>query len=97
MRSESITSEVGLNAAVRRFPAQGPQIQQLLASDENFRAMCDDLASAERALAVVDQLPETVRTDRRIEYEGLVVDLAAEIEKALQRANIIPISRPPRH
>lgn len=96
-RSGSITGEVGLRAAVRRFPAHVPQIRDLLASDESFQGMCDDLAAAEQALAAVDQLPETRRAERRVEYEGLVEDLAAEIEDALQRANIIPISRHPRH
>jgi hypothetical protein len=86
-----------LQAAGRLFPARGAQIEDLLARDENFRVMCDDLAAAGQALAAVEQLPETVRAARRLEYEELIAELAAEIEGALERANIFPISRAPKH
>ncbi|APG88095.1 hypothetical protein SAMCCGM7_pC0898 (plasmid) [Sinorhizobium americanum CCGM7] len=59
--------------------------------------MCDDLAAAEEALAVVDQFSEEVRAARRLEYEELIAELAAEIGEALDRANIVPISRTPKH
>jgi hypothetical protein len=97
MQSAGAGEDVGLSAAMRRLPIYALQIQELFARDESFRGMCDDLAAAEQVLAAVDQLPETVRTKRRVEYEGLVEDLTQEIEQALQRVKIIPISRPPKH
>ncbi|MEY9558464.1 hypothetical protein EPK84_09425 (plasmid) [Sinorhizobium fredii] len=96
-RSGGAGEDLGLSAAMRRFPIYAPQIQELFAREESFRGMCDDLAAAEQVLTTIDQLPETVRTERRVEYEGLVEDLAQEIEQALQRVKIIPISRPPKH
>ncbi|WP_342394663.1 hypothetical protein [Sinorhizobium numidicum] len=59
--------------------------------------MCDDLAAAEEALATVEHLPESLRAARRREYEDLVADLAKEIAKALQRANVFLIPRSPKH
>nr|WP_299503176.1 hypothetical protein [uncultured Rhizobium sp.] len=87
---------LGLHAAVQRFPSQAGKIQDLLASDEAFQGMCDDLATAEQVLSAVDQLPAGIRIERRLEYERLVEELANEIENALHRSNIIPISRPQR-
>jgi len=87
----------GLRAAARRFPALGSEIGALLARDENFRGLCDDLAAAEEALAAAEQLPEYLRTARRREYEELIKDLAEEIAEALERANIFPISRSPKY
>jgi hypothetical protein len=96
-RSLNSAEETGLQAASRLFPARGAQIEELLERDENFRAMCDDLAAAGRALAAVEQFPEDLRAARRLEYEELIAELAAEIEGALDRANVFPISRTPRH
>lgn len=73
----------GLVSALRRFPTHAAQIRHLIERNENFRAMCDDLAVAERALLSVDQLPTTVRDERRIEFTQMVDSLAAEIERSL--------------
>ncbi|WP_026620629.1 hypothetical protein M728_002835 [Ensifer sp. WSM1721] len=86
-----------MQSATRWFPARGPEIETLLARDENFRGLCDDLAAAEEALAAAEQLPENLRTPRRREYEELIKDLAEEIAEALERANIFPISRSPKY
>jgi len=94
-RSGDIFGSDGPKAAIRRFPDHLRLIRELLADDENFRGMCDDLAAAEQALARADQLPEAVRAERRAEYRDLIEDLATEIEKTLRRAKVIPIKRPP--
>ncbi|WP_051440580.1 hypothetical protein [Ensifer aridi] len=96
-RSEGAVGRNGLQSATRRFPARGPEIETLLARDENFRGMCDDLAAAEAALAATVHLPENLRMARRREYEELIKDLAEEIAEVLERANIVPISRSPRY
>nr|WP_051440890.1 hypothetical protein [Ensifer sp. WSM1721] len=96
-RSEGAVGRNGLQSATRWFPARGPEIETLLARDENFRGLCDDLAAAEEALAAAEQLPENLRTPRRREYEELIKDLAEEIAEALERANIFPISRSPKY
>ncbi|ASY65185.1 hypothetical protein SJ05684_b42030 (plasmid) [Sinorhizobium sojae CCBAU 05684] len=69
----------------------------MLARDENFRCICDDLAAAEEALAAVEHLPESLRAARRLEYEEIVVDLAEEIAEALERANVVAMRRSPMH
>jgi hypothetical protein len=73
---------------VHRFPALSLQIRRLLALDESFQAMCDDLAVAEQALALTERLPEPVRAARRAEYEDLVDSLVREIEGTLRRKNV---------
>jgi hypothetical protein len=87
----------GLRAAALRLPAKVREIKDLLAKDENFRSICDDLATAEIALGRVDQMPEALRAERRREYESLVESLTAEIEDALRRAKVIPITGARRH
>ncbi|MBP2237011.1 hypothetical protein J2Z31_003525 [Sinorhizobium kostiense] len=82
-----------MQAAMRRFPTRGLETETLLARDENFRGICDDLAAAEEALAATERLPENLRAARRREYEELVADLAEEIARALERANVFQIPR----
>jgi hypothetical protein len=95
MRTGDIFGGDGPKAAIRRFPDRRQLIRELLAADENFRGMCDDIAAAEQALAAVDQLPKAVQAERRAEYQDLIEDLATEIEKTLRGAKVIPIKRPP--
>jgi len=83
-----LVREEGLQAAVHRFPALTLQIRRMLALDESFQAMCDDLAAAEQALALTERLPEPVRSARRAEYEDLVESLVSEIEGTLRRLNV---------
>lgn len=90
-------SRDGLDAAVRRFPAQGRQIEHLLHTSESFSALCADLAAAENALSAIDQVPLAVRSERRAEYEALTGGLAAEIEQALRNANIVSFKGARRH
>lgn len=97
LRSDDPAGGNGLRAAARRFPALSSEVGALLARDENFRGLCDDLAAAEEALAAAEQLPENLRMARRREYEELIRDLAEEIAEALERANIVPISRSPKY
>ena len=87
-RSGVVVAEESLHAAVRRFPAYTLQVRRLLARNESFQAMCEDLAVAEQALALTERLPEAVRADRRAEYEDLVESLVREIEGTLHRSNV---------
>lgn len=74
----------GVLAAVRRFPEQQRAIEMLAASDESFRMLCGDLAEAEAALTGWQASTAAVRDARCAEYEGIVQDLAREIEGALE-------------
>jgi hypothetical protein len=96
-RRESAIGKNGLQAATRRFPTRGPQIEALIERDENFRGMCDDLAAAEQARSAAEHLPENIRMARRLEYEELAAELTEEIERALDQANVFPMSRSPKH
>ena len=80
-------------AAVRRFPAAAEQIADLMIRSESFRNVCEDLATAERALAEVDSLPEAVRDARRGEAEVWIRRLTDEIQSMLYSAKILPISQ----
>jgi hypothetical protein len=88
---------VGLRAASLRLPAKAREIKDLIVKDESFQSICDDLAAAEKALSQVDRMPEALRAERRREYESLVESLTAEIEEALRRAKVIPITGAKRH
>ncbi|PTM97344.1 hypothetical protein [Mycoplana dimorpha] len=83
----------GLASALRRFPTQSAEIQNLIGRNETFRGLCDDLAAAEQALLSVDQLPDAVRESRRIEFENLVDSLAGELEHALSQIKVVSLWR----
>ena len=79
-----------LAAAKRHFPARGRAIEELAARNDDFRALCTDLADAETEVQrlVTSVLPK--RDQRVSEYLELVRDLVGEIEAALDAAAIIP-------
>lgn len=83
----------GLAAAVGRFPRHVDQIRSLMERDENFRIMCEDLASAERAVLAVNHLSSAVRDERRQEFLQLAHDLATEIQRTLSQIKFIPFRR----
>jgi hypothetical protein len=76
----------GVLAAVGRFPGQRREIEALVAGDEGFRSLCDDLAEAEAALAGWRASTAAVRDARCAEYRDLVEDLAREVGAALGAA-----------
>jgi hypothetical protein len=80
-------------AAVRRFPSAAGRIADLMIGSEDFRSICEDLAAAERALAEVDSLPESVRDARRAEAEEWIRNLTDEIRSMLYSAKILPITQ----
>ncbi|PWK66442.1 hypothetical protein [Aminobacter sp. AP02] len=98
MNSVPESMRAALSAALRRFPSLELTIRQLIATDQNFRDMCDELAEAEAALSRVDQLPLHICAIRKAEWGDLVERLAREILAALQekqtiaRSHIIPPS-----
>ena len=94
--SDKASHPRGLAAALERLPALRRQIENLFELDEEFRALCEDLADVTTALHECRHLPADIRDARRLEYEELIDSLAKEIEQALSRANVIPL-RPPRH
>lgn len=73
----------GVLAAIRRFPERRQAIETLAGNDESFRMLCGDLAEAEAALTGWQASTAAVRDARCAEYEGIVQDLAREIEEAL--------------
>lgn len=82
----------GLASAVRRFPAQAAEIRMLAERNENFRAICDDLACLDKALLSVDELAQDIREERRREFMALADELAAEVEQVLHRAKVVPFA-----
>lgn len=84
--------EDGLLAATRRFPARRDAIEALADRDEEFRALCADLAEAEAALRRWAATPSPTGEKRCAEYQDLVVGLAGEIEAALDAAPLADAS-----
>lgn len=82
-----------LTAALRRYPASSLQIQHLYVSDETFREMCSDLAAAERAIKTVEDLPDSIRNERRAEFSEMANHLAGEIEKVISQRMISVLHR----
>jgi hypothetical protein len=86
-----------LSAAIRRFPARQQAIEERAARDEEFLAMCADLAAAEATLHQWENRTDPRRDQRCAEYRVLGDDLVEEIEQALSSAEIIPLgSRRPK-
>ncbi len=92
-RSGSDPCDEGLASALRRFPTHDTQIRDLIARNETFRTICEDLACAEQALLSVDRLDDGIRDARRREFTEMVDDLSVEIERLLTQAKIIPLPR----
>ena len=85
----------GLNAARRRFPLSFSEIERLIRQSDDFSALCDDLAAAEAALVAVDDLAPSLRAERLAECNDWIHALSVEIEDALMKAKVIPITRGP--
>jgi hypothetical protein len=83
----------GFDAAMRRFPDRAADIRTLSDRSESFRDMCDELAMLEAALARVDFEPPERRESRRAEWEELMEQSLAEIERALTEVKVIPLNR----
>lgn len=75
-----------LLVAIALFPDRGHAIEKLARADEDFRALCADLAEAEAALVRWLRSSLPVKEARCAEYRGLVRDLAAELEATLDRS-----------
>jgi hypothetical protein len=89
----SHTTQEGVLAAIRRFPAKRREIEALARERESFGDICDELAAAEQALAGVDRLDEATRAERRLEWLSFIRETLAEIEAELRRANVVPLDR----
>lgn len=83
----------GVLAVIRRFPEKREEIEALARSSERFHDMCDELASAEMALAAVDRLDEKLQAERRLEWLSFIRDTLAEIDAELRRFNVLSIDR----
>jgi hypothetical protein len=81
----------GAAAVLRRFPFGRCTIEDLRAHSEDFRDMCEELADAEQALLAADVLPLPIREERRAEWVATIERLTAEIESALNEANVIRV------
>jgi len=80
-------------ATVRRFPSEAKLIKRLIAADQSFRELCNDLALADQALAAADQLPEDIRADRVAKCQVWMEGLEKEIAWELNKAKISPSER----
>jgi hypothetical protein len=99
MEKKATTVRAALSAAVRRFPELELTIRRMIAADQTFRDMCEELAEAEAALSRVDRLPSPMHAARRAEWHDIVERLAREVEETLRekqsaQSRIDP--RPPR-
>lgn len=81
-----------LDPAKRRFATRWRAIEELAARDEDFRALCVDLADAEAAAMKWEHSTSPKRDQRYTEYLDLVRDLAGEIEAALDAASVIALN-----
>jgi hypothetical protein len=82
-----------LAVAMRRLPKRAQEIEELARRSESFLDLCEDLGEAERGLAVAEAAPVDVRDERRAEWKSWIEILTQEIEEALLRSKIVPITR----
>jgi hypothetical protein len=83
----------GLPTAIRRFPECRRAIEVMIARDEDFRLLCDDLAEAEAAQSLWQNSSSPKRDQILAEYEALVASLAAELKAALGSASVVPFKQ----
>lgn len=93
MESGFTGSRAALLAAVRRHPERELAVRRLIAADERFRDICEELADAELALANTDGAPAATRAARRAEWQELVDRLAGELKSALEGHEVALRSR----
>jgi hypothetical protein len=86
--------EDGLQAVMRHFPAHAQQLRVMHSFDENFHAICADLAAAQHALRQTRELPARLRRKRSREYQTLVDELVGEIRDVLRTFKVTPLGRP---
>jgi hypothetical protein len=84
----------GLAVALRRLPQRARAIEELAHRSESFFDLCEDLAEAERGLAIAELGPVEERDERRAEWKSWIEILTQEIEEALQRSKVVLMSRP---
>lgn len=82
-----------VDAVIRHFPDSARQIEALAHDSESFREVCDELAVAEKALALVDSLSGDRRAERRLEWLCFIRGALAEIGAELRRVKVVPIER----
>jgi hypothetical protein len=76
------------------FPSRASLIDELAARDENFRDLCDDLATADHVRLKLEKESAPIMDERLDEYVELVKSLRDEIEAALDSASVVPFPRP---
>lgn len=74
----------GVLAAIRLLPRHKLAIQELVLGDEDFRALCADLADAQEALRRWQSSVTVESAERCVEYRHLVAALEAELRLALR-------------
>jgi hypothetical protein len=82
-----------VEAVIRHFPARRREVELLVVESESFRDLCDELVTAEQALAAVDQVEAGLRAERRLEWLSFIRSTLAEIDKELRRFNVIPLGQ----
>jgi hypothetical protein len=85
--------EEGVRSAKQHFPNRAWEIDALAQDSEDFRDLCEELATAEAALAGVDQAREGVRAERRLEWLSFIRSALAQIDAELERFNVVRIDR----
>lgn len=84
MENRAARNREALLSALRRFPELELKIRRMIAADQTFRDMCEELAEAEAALSRVEQLPLPVREARKAEWQEITERLTREIDAALR-------------
>jgi hypothetical protein len=73
----------------RRFPERHREIERLAQTNDVLRSICDDIAIMEQVLERLEEIPESLRSRRRIECQEVILGLTREVEAELDRAKIM--------
>ncbi|WP_156412173.1 hypothetical protein [Bosea sp. Root483D1] len=74
----------GILAALRLLPNHKKSIQELMLRNENFRALCADLAEAEFALERWENSKFPEKEAHCAEYRLIIIGLEAEIRQTIR-------------
>jgi hypothetical protein len=71
----------GLFLVIERFPDRRDEFKRLYAEQEPFRALCENYRQCRDALRYWARNDQIVAKDRRLEYQGLLLELEGELRR----------------
>ena len=76
----------GLNSVIACFPQKEALVRELFLTDPTFQSICEDYRLALDGLERFDRIAAVEPSARAVEYQALVRELEAELQRAMDAA-----------